>query len=118
MADEQKPADAAAAPAAPEVPPTEKPVPSRPVEETIQCVVTLDRNGTCLKVEKLEEDGKRTELQAHDYASLVYNSYASALGGPEAASTLSPLIQAYLQGYSDYINALTPPAGSEKQESK
>lgn len=96
---------------------TEKPVPSAPVKNTSQYVVTVD-NRTMLpvRIEKLNEDtGERKELSKEEYAQIY--SYASPTPLPSYAglsgtapvyssSEATALVQAYYQGVVEYFKAL------------
>lgn len=94
---------------------TEQPVPSAPQKKTSQYVVTVDnQTGLPVKIEKLEHTGKRKELTKEEYGqALAYSGLSSPFSaGSEDYASASPeeldsLTQAYYQGVTDYINALT-----------
>jgi hypothetical protein len=96
-----------------QVPVTEEPVATEPVPTATQYVVTVDnQSGVATKVEKLDEKtGERKELSADEYAAMFsfateISSLSSSAPGETFAS--DPLTEAYYQGVSDYLRALTP----------
>jgi hypothetical protein len=91
-------------------PVTEKAVPSRPVPETTQYLLTVDnRTGQTTKVEKVEgQTGDKKELTPQEYSALVSGSPAATIGGIPPSPAIAPWVQAYWQGYNDYLKAVTP----------
>jgi hypothetical protein len=108
----------------PSAPVTEKAVAAAPAKATSQYVITVDnKTGMPTKIETLDaESGQRKELSPHEYAAMAYYCMAYGMAPPTAAmsgvasssaaspgsAVVTPLIQAYWNGYTDYLKALAP----------
>lgn len=86
--------------------------PSHPVA-TREYVVTVDTTTWVpTKIETLDSaTGERKELPAEEYAAAMayfgFTQPAAALSAADYASAITPIVESYWKGYTDYLKALT-----------
>jgi hypothetical protein len=87
-----------------------------PGQESDQYVMTINRaTGDVLKIERMDESGKKEELSEEEYQS-IFGSPGMAAADLSGAGVDDPSVQAYYQGIADAEAALQSGMGYDDSE--